>query len=390
MISENSYARRCWAEIDLDALGRNFRALRAFLRPETAALAVVKADAYGHGDQQIGRALEEIGVDWFGVACLDEALSLRRAGCRKPILVFGYTPPELAGLLIEHDLTQTMYSAEYAEAMQGAGKRLQVHVKLDTGMRRIGFRCEEEADLAAVEAVYRDFTVTGIFSHFSCADELSPDSLAFTAGQYAKFAVACDYLQARGHDPGLRHCSASSALILHEDWQLDMVRMGIALVGIAPSPEIGTHIRLEPVLTWRARVVMVKDLEIGEAVSYGRAFRAEKRMRVATIPAGYADGYARAFTNKGHMLLHGRPVPVLGRVCMDYCVVDVTDVPEAKMGDAVTLAGQDGSEEITFDALAALSGTISHDRVCAISPRVPRAYFRGGGLVEVRDYLTAR
>lgn len=391
-----SYMKRCWAQVDLDALELNYQQIRAYLQPQTRLLAIVKADAYGHGDQQVGLLMERLGADYLGVACYDEALSLRVAGCQGPILILGPTPAELAPGLAQHRITQTVYSPAYAQELEAqarkAGVVVEIHAKLDTGMNRIGFEPAIPAEMEQVAGLYRNtaFHCTGIFTHFCCADENTPESLAFTKGQYELFHQACEALARQGIDCGIRHCSGTAATMLYPDWHMDMIRWGIGLYGMLPSGYCQGILPMAPVMSLHSVVSMVKELPQGAFVGYGRQFQADRPMRVATVPIGYADGYSRSFCNKARMLIRGQYARVLGKICMDQTMVDVTDIPGVQAGDPVVVAGRDGDNWVTFDELAVLSDTINYDRTCALAARVPRVYFQGGQVVEVRDYLTCR
>ena len=393
---DGSFMHRCWAVVDLDAFEENYRALRSRLREDTKLLAVVKADAYGHGDQQVARLMEEVGADWLGVACYDEALSLRAAGSRLPILILGHTPVELCGGLAEQEITQAIFSPQYARDLRREaarrGVRVKGHLKIDSGMHRIGFNplSREEMELARELYQWPELEMTGIFSHFCCADESDEESRAFTRMQFDRFSGACRWLQEQGVDCGIRHCSGTAATITHPEWQMDMVRGGIGLYGMLPSDDSAGIIPLHPAMSLYTVVSMVKEVAPGEDIGYGRKFRTTAPTLVATVPIGYADGYPRCFCNRAKMLIRGQFAPVLGKICMDQVMLDVTHIPGVQAGDLVTVAGRDGEQQITFDELAALSDTINYDRTCSLAPRIPRVYLRHGQVAAVRDYLTCR
>ena len=393
---DGSFMHRCWAAVDLDAFAENYRAMRSRCRPETKLLAVVKADAYGHGDQQVGRLMEQLGADWLGVACYDEALSLREAGIGLPILILGPTPVELCAGLVEHGITQALLSPRYARELRAEAERLGVrvscHLKIDSGMHRIGFNPLDPQEMELARQLYSwpQLEVTGIFSHFCCADESDPDSRAFTRMQFERFSGACNWLADQGIDCGIRHCSGTAAAITHPEWQMDMIRGGIGLYGMLPSEDSAGIIPMHPAMSLYTTVSMVKEVAPGEDIGYGRKFRTTRPTLVATVPIGYADGYPRCFCNRAKMLIRGQFAPVLGKICMDQVMLDVTDIPGVEAGDLVTVAGRDGENQITFDQLAALSDTINYDRTCSLAPRIPRVYLQGGRIVEVRDYLTPR
>ena len=390
------YLRRAWAEIDLDAITYNFHLLRGRLAPGCKTLAVVKADAYGHGDGPVARALEAAGADWFAVSNLNEALSLRRQGITRPILVLGYTPPELAAVLSSQRIAQAVVGPDYAQALSqaavAAGVEVDCHMAVDTGMSRIGFYAQggREAEAAreiAAASRLPGLTPQGIFTHFAVADEGAADSQAFTQGQYDCFCETIRLAQQEGVTFPLRHCCNSAASLLHPQWGLDMVRLGIVLYGAAPSAHCQGQAALHPAMSLRAVVSRVQQIGPGAAVSYGRHYTAPEPRQVATLAVGYADGYRRAWSGKAHVLLHGRVAPVLGSVCMDQMMVDVTGIPGVAPGDVATLAGRDGQAQITLDQLAAWDGSIPYEVACLVTRRVPRVYLREGRQVEAKDFF---
>ncbi len=389
------FFKRTWAEIDLDALEGNYRAIRARVPEKTDIMAVVKADAYGHCDRFAARALAALGVGWFGVSNLEEALSLRSHGIDGEILVLGLTPPEKAGVLAAHNITQTVYSLLYAEGLSCEAVKQNVcvscHLKVDTGMRRIGFQVGEGLDpVPEIEAACRlpGLIFGGIFSHFSSADDLTPAGQAFTALQKSRFDALTAQLAERGLDFPLRHLQ-NSAGIANLDADYELVRAGLILYGLPVDTLPGRALPLEPVMSIRSVVSMVKETAPGEPVSYGRTFTTQSPARLATIPIGYADGYLRLFSNRASVLIRGKRAPIVGNICMDQLIADVSAIPEAIAGDLVTVVGRDGGEEITFDELATLAGTINYELVCLVGKRVPRICRRGGEVVDVCDYLSA-
>lgn len=379
----------CWAEIDLDALAHNFRLIRR--RAGTAVCAVVKADAYGHGDRMAARTLAAEGAAWFAVSSLAEARHLRRSGVAQPILILGMTRPECAGLLAEERITQAVYSPEYAEALaaaaESAGVTVEGHLKIDTGMGRIGFgacRDLESAVSGLLECRKRKgLAITGAFQHFSAADSLAEEDRRYTEEQYALFRRVVERLEAAGPLETI-HCSNSAGLAAHPDWSCDMVRAGIVLYGQDPSAEV-TFPGLRPVMTLKTVVSQVKDLAPGDCVGYGRTYTADRTVRAATLCCGYADGYPRALSNLGTVSIHGRPAPVIGRVSMDQLTVDVSAVPEAAAGDEAVVFGAAPADG--FAPAAEKAGTISYELLCAVARRVPRMYLQGGQVTEVLDYL---
>lgn len=370
--------QRTWVEVSLRALAENYRKIREELSG-CAYLAVVKANAYGHGDTAVSLELQRLGADWFGVATADEGRSLRLHGVTKPILVFGYTSPQDAGMLVEHGLTQTLYSHEYGRALsdaaRAAGLVVECHLKLDTGMGRLGFESKSPTLAQDVlDACADGLKITGTFTHFAVADELSEISHEFTKHQIELFEQACTCLRNAGIDTGIRHAANSAGALVYPEAAFDMVRVGISQYGFAPSDELHDSIKLTPVMTFCSTVAMVKDIDAGDTLSYGRIYTATGQRRVATITAGYADGYPRKLGGIANVIIRGQYAPVVGRVCMDQLMADVTDIPEAAMGDRVILAGRQGDCEVSFEQLASLTDTVHYERICAVSSRVPRIY----------------
>ena len=367
--------KRTWAEIDLTRLARNYRALRALTDPECRFMGVVKANAYGHGAVPVAQALEALGAEYLSVACLDEALELREAGIQSPILIMGLTPPEYTGALLEHNITQTVGDVETAAALSAvamaAGKPLTVHLKVDTGMSRLGLLCDEAHLLDAAESVRRAWSLPGlrwegIFTHFANAD----GDEAYTMRQFARFLDLLDILANGGISFPIRHCASSAAVLNYPCTHMDMIRPGIALYGHYPAPCMEYTCPLEPVMTLKTRVAAVRDLPAGTAVSYGCTRVLERDSRVAVLPVGYADGYFRLFSDVLEVQIREGRAPLLGRVCMDMCMVDVTGIPGVVTGDEAVLYG----DQVTVEAGAELAGTIQYELLCDVSPRVPRVY----------------
>lgn len=385
-----AFDAHCWAEIDLDALARNFRLIREKAAP-AAVCAVVKADAYGHGDRMVARTLAEAGAAWFAVSSLAEARHLRRSGVEQPILILGMTRPECARALAKEHITQAIYSLEYARALsraaEAAGVTVEGHLKIDTGMGRIGFgACRDfEGTVSGLLECRRmkGLAVTGAFQHFSVADSLSEDDRRYTEGQYALFRRVVERLEAAGPLKTI-HCSNSAGLTVHPEWSCDMVRAGIILYGQDPGGEAAFP-GLRPVMELKTVVSQVKDLAPGDCVGYGRAYTADRTLRAATVCCGYADGYPRCLSNLGVASIHGKPAPVIGRVSMDQIVLDASAVPEVSAGDEATLWGAAPADG--FAQAAEKAGTISYELLCAVARRVPRVYLRGGEVVEILDYL---
>ena len=389
--------RRTWAEIDLDALAQNFREVRKAADPKAMVCCVVKADAYGHGAVRVAREFASLGADWFAVSNLEEALQLRQAGIETPVLVLGYTPADKAGTLSRENISQCVYSLEYARDLsrfaQEAGVEVNIHLKIDTGMSRLGFYYQDiSRDEAAVEEVKEACSLPGlvpqgIFTHFAVSDEGQAGD-AFTMRQFGCLKEMIESLARAGVTFPVRHCANSAGVFDYPLSHLDMVRAGIVLYGLYPSGELRSRPALKPALALKSVVSHVKTLLPGATVSYGRKFTAQHEMRVATVPVGYADGYPRLLSPGGaEVLIRGKRCPILGRICMDQLMADVTALGQVRVGDTVTLIGRDGEEEITADELAEKEGTINYEVVCALSKRVPRVYVKNGKVDSIYDAL---
>ena len=392
-----SYLRRSWSVVNLDAIAHNVHALQARLSsPDCKLMGVVKADAYGHGDKFVTDQLVRLGVRWFGVSNLEEALSLRMQGIFHPILIFGFTPADQVGLLGEYNLTQTVYSLEYGRSLQVAAEEadvtVNVHIKVDTGMSRLGFILTGQYFAEAVSEITQVCSLPrlhaeGIYTHFASADELTGDGEEFTRSQFRLFQNTVEELEARGLRFALRHCCNSAATINYPEMHLDMVRPGIALYGLAPSADCAGKLDLRPAMELFSTIAQVKTVPSGAVVSYGRCYTARRDTVIAAVAIGYADGFERELSNKARVLIRGSYAKVIGRVCMDQLMLDVTHIPGVQAGDLVTIVGADGEGSLTFDEMARLSGTISYEKICLIGKRVPRIYRRGGKDVGVADYV---
>ena len=391
----SEFLKRTWAQIDLDAIEHNYRAIRGSLSGGCRLMAVVKADAYGHGDVLVAQTLQTAGADWFGVSNLEEAIRLRQAGITRPILILSYTPPEEAARLASFDITQTVISEEYARALQReasrAGVTVTIHIKLDTGMSRVGFFYHDaQADAAVVDAVAQvcgleNLNAQGIFTHFACADEQTGE--AVTRRQYALFLQAVEALSLRGIAFEIRHCCNSAATLRFADMHLDMVRPGLILYGLFPSAFLNRRLPLKAAMSLKTVVSLVKEVPPHTAVSYGGTYETTETTRVATVPIGYADGYPRALSNHAHMLVAGQKAPLIGRVCMDQSLLDVTAIPTVADGMTVTVFGDDGTVSLPVEEMAAWSGSINYETVCLIGKRVPRIFYRNGIMAGKQNYL---
>ena len=367
--------KRTWAEIRLENIVHNMKAIRAALPEGTKFLGVVKADAYGHGAVPVSRALEENGADYLAVSCLDEALELRRAGIRMPILILGHTPAEFVPRLIAENLTQTVTNrakaVEYDAAAAACGGKLTIHIKLDTGMSRLGFLCAGEHFAQGVENVAAacrcaHLEPEGIYTHFAVSDEPGEAAEAYTRAQFRLFTDVIEALKAEGISFKIRHCANSGAVLNYPETTLDMVRPGLLLYGYGDGGKLG----LKPCMRILTRVSTIKIYDAGTAVSYGGIFKTERKTRMGVIGIGYADGLFRCLSSKAAFYAGGGMAPQRGRICMDMCMIDLTDLPDVKVDSPVEIFGENAS----LDALAELAGTIPYELMCSISKRVPRVY----------------
>ena len=375
-----------YVEIDLDAISANFDAIRA--KAGVQVMAIVKADAYGHGAVQIARLLDSK-CSFFGVSSIAEALELRQAGLTKPILILGYTPVEAFRLVLGQDIRPAIFRLDDGIALsklaQKHGVILPFHFAVDTGMSRLGFQAtEESADICAEIARLPGIVAEGLFSHFATADSAD---LTRAQEQSRRFADFDRMLQERGVKIPLRHLDNSAGLMNFSN-HYEMVRSGIVTYGMYPSDEVDPQLlNLKPALQWRSRVTHIKILPPGREISYGGTFVTTRKTRVATVPVGYADGYRRSLSGKFYVLIRGRRAPILGRVCMDQMMVDITDVPDVKIDDPVVLVGNDGNDVITVEEIAAAADSFNYEFVCGISRRVPRRYRQNGQIIKTIHYL---
>ena len=381
--------RRLREVIDLDAVMYNIKMMRANIKEDTKMIVVLKTDGYGHGAVPIARMLEDVEYVWgYAVASLDEGIHLRKAGMQKPILCLGCIFPEQFEEMIRQEIRMTVTNFELAQMAskqaEKMGKKAIFHIKIDTGMSRLGFAVNQES----VEEIIRinkleHIVMEGMFTHFSRADEAEH---SVTLEQMQAYLWMKEQLQAAGVQFSYYHVSNSAAIIDLPEANMDLVRAGISTYGLYPSEEVDkSAVPLRPAMELIAHVTYVKWIEKGTCISYGGTFVAEERMRVATIPAGYGDGYPRSLSNKGYVLIHGKKAPILGRVCMDQFMVDVTQIPDVKFGDKVTLVGRDGEEFLPVEVLSDMSGRFNYEFVCDINKRVPREYISGGKVIWQED-----
>lgn len=379
---------RVYADIDLDAIYENVKNAKALLKKDTKMMAIVKADGYGHGAVEVARQIDEL-VDAYGVAILEEGIELRKAGFTKPILILGYTPKPLYPAMIRYDIATAVFTMEMAKEISDTAvamhKNANIHIKLDTGMSRIGFAITKESkEIIEQIAKLPGIEIKGCFSHFARMDEKDKTK---ANEQFAKFTKMVNALEKDGVDLGIRHISNSAGIMEAPEVQMDMVRNGICLYGLYPSEEVQKErLPLKPAMELKAYVSYVKTLEPGVEIGYGGTYTTTKKTKVATIPVGYADGYSRCLSGKGSVLIHGKKAPILGRVCMDQFMVDVTDIDNVCVGDRVTLFGKDGDSCITIEEISAMAHSFNYEFVCDIGKRIPRVYYRHGKVIETKDY----
>ncbi|WP_442604519.1 alanine racemase [Paenibacillus sp. KN14-4R] len=382
------FYRPTWVEISLDALQHNIQQFRQALSDDVRIMAVVKADAYGHGALEVAKEAARNGIDYLAVAFLDEALQLRQAGVKTPILVLGYTPQEGIELAIKHNITLNVYSEDLLEALEHieCNNTLKIHIKLDTGMGRLGLHDKVDA-VALIERAMSipHVEVEGLFTHYACADEVDK---AYTYQQHAKFQEVVDHFEAKGITFPLLHAGNSATGIDVPELAHNMVRLGISMYGMYPSEEVNKEqIRLKPVLSLKTKIVHLQTLPPNSGVSYGSIYHTTDYERIATLPIGYADGYSRMLSTKVEALVGGERRPIIGRICMDQCMLQVDGVADVQMGDEVVLIGAQGNEMISVEEIAALLGTINYEVVCMFSQRIPRIYTRDGKEIKVINTL---
>jgi len=383
------HLRPVWAEVDLDKLAHNMREIRRITKSKKI-IAVVKADAYGHGAVDVAPVLLENGANSLAVAMLSEAMELRRSGIECQIMILGFTPPELIDNLLKYDIEQTVFSYEFAKELSKMAKHenkiAKIHIALDTGMGRIGFLPNDES----VQEVYKisklpNIVIEGLFCHFSTADEKDK---TYTYIQVEKYDGFYEKLKAKKVYINTRHIANSAAIIDLPEIHYEAVRPGIIIYGYYPSDDVNKKkIDLLPVMTLKTNVVHIKTLPPGEYVGYGRKYKTDKESVIATLPIGYADGYTRLLFQKAKVIIKGKFAPVIGKICMDQCMIDITDVSGVKVGDEVILIGEDENNKFNADVVGELIGTISYEVVCMIGKRVPRVYIKKGEVVKIREYI---
>lgn len=388
----DNFLKRTWANINLDHLQYNINAIKNKI-DKTKIMAVVKADAYGHGDKYIANALASYGVDFFAVSNLDEAISLRQANIKNDILILGFTPVQSALILAQKNISQTVFSYKYAKELSDFcvlnDCQVNVHIKIDTGMGRIGF-IENEKTSADIEIKkilkLKGLNFKGIFSHFSSADSLDDISIDYTKNQIERFNIVVNLLNKQGITFEFVHLQNSAGIVFLNELNYTHARAGIIMYGVAPSDETLDFL-VKPVMELKSVISLIKEVDSGTAISYGRKYVSKEKIKVATVPIGYADGYPRLLSNKGEMLVKGKRAPIIGNICMDQLMLDVSEINDVKEGDIVTVVGMDNDECITFSELADKIGTISYELMCLIGRRVPRVYIKNGKTIDVVDYI---
>ncbi|MCR4908285.1 MAG: alanine racemase [Lachnospiraceae bacterium] len=380
-IDKKDLPGRVYAAVNLDILSENIRAIRSTAGERSKLIAVVKADAYGHGAGSIATWLErDSSVGGFAVATVEEALELRKYGVRKPIILLGYTFPDSYEAIVREELRPAVFKADQARGLSDEalrqGKRVKLHLAVDTGMSRIGVKPGKES-LPLVQGIASlpNVEMEGVFTHFYRADETAEESVGVTGEQFRRFTDFISICEEGGVSFGYCHCANSAAIMVHPSTHMDMVRAGIILYGLSPSGEVGIErIGVRPILEMKSHIVYIKYIDPGTEVSYGGTYTAREVRRVATIPVGYGDGYPRSLSNKGWVLIHGKRSPIIGRICMDQFMVDVTDIPDVSEYDEVTLIGRDGKETLSMEMLGDLSGRFNYELACCFTNRVPRVY----------------
>ena len=381
--------RPVYAEIDLDAIAYNMKNIKK-LAKDKEVIAVVKADCYGHGSLDIVPTLLENGASRLAVAVLTEGIELRNSNINAPMMILGYTPLYLGEDLIKFDLEQTVYDLDYAKELSeialNVNKKAKVHIAMDTGMGRIGFLPNEKAlkDVSEICSL-KGLDVVGIFTHFSTSDE---EDKEYTNEQFKKFIEFTEKLSDLGIEIPLKHTSNSGAIIDMPETYLDGVRAGIILYGYYPSNEVKKeNISLKPALTLKASITRVQEMDKDMYISYGKTFKTERKSLIATLPIGYADGYSRLLAKNAKVIIHGKFAPIVGRICMDHCMIDVTDIEDVKVGDEVILLGEQGTLKFNADDIADVMGTINYEILCMLKFRIPRVYIKNGEIINVRNYL---
>lgn len=383
--------RPVWLEIDLDNLEHNLNEIRKKVSPKAIIMPVIKANGYGHGSVQLAKLYKNLEIDRLAVSILQEAVELRQNSIDGDILVLNYTPEDTLNLVVDLDLTQAIYTLESAEKLSvlaaKKGKEVKIHIKIDSGMGRLGLQAKEELSVDTIDKIYKlpNIQVEGIFTHFARADEFNKEA---TMDQMEKFNFILEKLEEKGIDIPLKHVSNSAAIIDLPDYNFNIVRPGIMLYGYYPSNEVDkSRIDLKPAMTLKAEISNVKELEKGEGISYGHIFTTSRKSKIATIPIGYADGYSRMLSEGAFVSIQEKRLPIVGRICMDQMMIDVTDLDHVNIGDEVVLFGVGKNSYPKVEELALILGTINYEFICMMGRRIPRKYIKRGEIVETVDYL---
>lgn len=386
--------KRTWAEINLDNIEYNYKAIKNITNKNSMMCCVIKADGYGHGAVELAKLYEKLGADWFAVSNIEEALELRNNGVNLPILILGYTPVECAKVLADNNISQACYDFDYAVELSKCAKKynvtVNIHIKLDTGMSRIGIMCQQfERDNQSIDIIEKicklpNLYHQGIFTHFAVSDE-AEDGRDFTLHQFECFTHTISELEKRNIKFDIRHCANSGAIIDYPQTHLDMVRAGIILYGLSPSDKLSEKIQLKPAMELKSVVSLVKEIQPMSTISYGRTYTSETQKKVVTVPVGYADGFIR-LANKGYINVNGKKAKILGRICMDQLIADADNIEDIKIGDTVTIFGN-GENTPSADDIAKWTDTINYEVVCLISKRVARVYYRNGKEINITDHI---
>ncbi len=385
--------KRTWAQISTDNIEHNYKCIKALIKPNCKIIGIVKADAYGHGAPFVANRLKSCGVNYFGVSNIDEAVQLRINNIKEPIIILGYTPKENFQVLFNYDLTQTVFSLQYATLLshqaKKLNKKLKIHIKVDTGMSRLGFLCNNEQNIAVsvneIENIskLKVFELEGIFTHFAVSDDLKSN---YTTMQFELFTKTISALKIKGISFKYKHCCNSSAIINYPEMHLNMVRPGLILYGLYPCKNI-KDIGLKPVMELKTVISQIKEFDEGVTVSYGRVYKTNKKTKIAIMPIGYADGFPRILSNNAEVLVCGKRANVVGRVCMDMTMIDITNISNAKEGQCVTIFGKDKEGYIPIEELADKMETINYEIACLIGKRVPRIYTLNGTEMGNLNYI---
>jgi alanine racemase len=382
--------RPVYLEINMDNLTNNYNEIRRIVNPNTKIMAVIKANAYGHGSVELAKMYEKIGVDRLAVSIISEAVELRREGIKIPIQLLNYTPESQLGLVIDNDIIQGIYTYEDAKLLSDLavkkGKKAKIHIKIDTGMGRIGFLPNEDS-IKEIVKIHKlpKLEMEGMFTHFAKADETDK---SFTKIQFERFNWVSEKLEENGIELKVKHVSNSAAIIDLPEYNLDLVRPGIILYGYYPSDEVNKNkINLKPAMTLKAKISNIKTVPEGTGISYGHIYSTSKKSVIATVPIGYADGYSRILSGKADVCINNKRAPIVGRICMDQMMVDITGIDNANIGDEVVLFGYDNESYPRVEELASLLGTINYEFICMMGRRIPRVFIKDNEIIEIKDYL---